>query len=252
MPGGARQQRLGERAPGNQPEEIGDDREEDDVGEGPLQKVGDDDRHLTAGEDEEERHSEHARHEQRKDVERQSRDHDFGGKPQQGDEETRRDRRKDSVIDDSGDERDQTGEHAELPAVAHLEELGERHRTSLAIAVDHPARERDDDHRGTFHQSPPDRGVGDVVVLLPVPDQGDHTELRHSKGDGDQIATGTAIGREKTGNARRMAARALNRKKQRCHKAKKDYPVEYRHRHATSLIGFVRITSASICSCMFR
>ena len=100
---------------------------------------------------------------------------------------------KDPVVDDASNECDESRKYTEFPAVAHLEELRHCERSGFPEAVDHPSGKRNDDERRALHKPPPDRGEGDVVVLLPEPDQRNDTELGHPVRNCDQVPPGATL-----------------------------------------------------------
>jgi len=105
----------------------------------PWRKIGDHDRDLAPGKDEEKRDPEDDDHHQGERGDMESGEVDRRREAAEVDEEPGADRREDAEVDEAGQEGQQAGEDPESAAVADLEELGHGQAARLAEPVQHPA-----------------------------------------------------------------------------------------------------------------
>ena len=187
---------LDDGVPGELDHEDGHDHAEQQVKEGTLDKVGHDDRDLSAQEREHQGHAQQDEHDAGK--------HQIHLQEAQADhvtlesaelhEEAGAHRGKDSEIDGAGDEDQQAGKHAEVPAVSLFQELRQGERAGLPVAVLHPAGHGHRDGHHKQDQPPPGEGEAPFIVGLEQGHDGDRTHTGNALRHAQDVSTRTAVG----------------------------------------------------------
>ena len=186
-----------DRAPVENSQQIEEQNQEGDVAEGPLAEVGDHDRDLSA--EDREDHAERQKEQQQKYIgaDGEAEKAELLRQSAEVDEETGRYRRKNAVVQHSGQPRHETGEYPEFPAVAFLEKLGDGQHARLPQPVTDPAGGGQRQRHEAHDERPPDRGKTGLVIELELRDYGDRAEGGDAVGDSQQISPRAPVGGEK-------------------------------------------------------
>ena len=186
-----------------------DEHDEDDehrVGDDALDRVGDHERDAPSGEDDDERHRDADREEERVGREREPEDVGPVRDAQQVDEEARRDGRPDAVGEHLAEDAYARREDAEAAAVAHLEVLAARHRARPAEADRHVAEEPEEEPERHQDVAPEAHHPAGLVVRLGAAHEVEDGEAVHHAGRAQHVAPGDAPGDEVVRDAPGVAA----------------------------------------------
>jgi len=190
VPRGRLRKHFANVAPTHQKQQIDGQDQKHEVGEGPLDEVGDHHRNLAADKNEIDRGGQQDRHQGGEQGQRQAAKLPGFGQAQVVDEEMGADGGEDAEVDQSSAKSHGAGEDAEAAAVTVLEKLGEGQSAGAAETVVHPAADGHDHLDQGHAQAPPAEGEPRLVTHLQVGHHRDGAQPRDARRDRQQVTPG--------------------------------------------------------------